>query len=35
MAKKIVIVEDDIDQRTNYIDAIGKKGYSVLEKQLQ
>ena len=29
MAKKIVIVEDDLDQRTNYIDAIGKKGYSV------
>ena len=29
MAKNIVIVEDDPDQRNNYIDAIGKKGYSV------
>ncbi len=29
MAKKIVIVEDDIDQRNNYIDAISKKGYQV------
>ena len=29
MAKKIVIVEDDIDQRNNYIDAINKKGYQV------
>ena len=26
MAKNIVIVEDDPDQRNNYIDAIGKKG---------
>jgi len=29
MAKSIVIVEDDPDQRTNYIDAISKKGYTV------
>lgn len=29
MAKSIVIVEDDQDQRNNYIDAISKKGYSV------
>jgi two-component system OmpR family response regulator len=29
MAKSIVIVEDDADQRTNYIDAISKKGYTV------
>ena len=29
MAKRIVIVEDDPDQRNNYIDAISKKGYDV------
>ncbi|MDK1023138.1 MAG: response regulator transcription factor [Gammaproteobacteria bacterium] len=29
MAKKIAIVEDDPDQRSNYIDAITRKGYSV------
>jgi two-component system, OmpR family, response regulator len=29
MAKRIVIVEDDPDQRNNYIDAISKKGYEV------
>ena len=29
MAKRIVIVEDDPDQRDNYIDAISKKGYEV------
>ena len=29
MAKSIVIVEDDADQRNNYIDAISKKGYTV------
>ncbi len=29
MAKRIVIVEDDPDQRSNYIDAIVKKGYEV------
>ena len=30
MAKKIAIVEDDPDQRGNYIDAITKKGYDVV-----
>lgn len=29
MAKNIVIVEDDPDQRSNYKDAISKKGYTV------
>ena len=29
MAKRIVIVEDDPDQRSNYVDAIIKKGYEV------
>lgn len=29
MAKSIVIVEDDPDQRSNYTDAISKKGYTV------
>ncbi|MCY4532556.1 MAG: response regulator transcription factor, partial [Gammaproteobacteria bacterium] len=29
MAKRIVIVEDDPDQRSNYVDAIVKKGYEV------
>ena len=29
MAKRIAIVEDDPDQRTNYVDAITKKGYDV------
>lgn len=29
MAKRIVIVEDDPDQRDNYVDAIVKKGYEV------
>jgi DNA-binding NtrC family response regulator len=29
MAKRIVIVEDDPDQRSNYVDAITKKGYEV------
>ncbi|HAK51922.1 MAG TPA: DNA-binding response regulator [Gammaproteobacteria bacterium] len=29
MAKRIVIVEDDPDQRDNYVDAIIKKGYDV------
>ncbi len=29
MAKKIAIVEDDPDQRSNYVDAITRKGYSV------
>ncbi len=29
MAKRIVIVEDDPDQRGNYVDAIIKKGYEV------
>ncbi len=29
MAKHIVIVEDDADQRSNYCDAITKKGYQV------
>ena len=29
MAKIIAIVEDDPDQRSNYTDAIGKKGYEV------
>jgi two-component system, OmpR family, response regulator len=30
MAKRIVIVEDDPDQRGNYVDAITKKGYDVI-----
>ena len=30
MAKNIAIVEDDPDQRTNYVDAIKKKGYDVV-----
>ena len=30
MAKSIAIVEDDPDQRSNYIDAITKKGYEVV-----
>jgi len=29
MAKRIAIVEDDPDQRMNYVDAITKKGYEV------
>ena len=29
MAKRIAIVEDDQDQRDNYVDAITKKGYDV------
>lgn len=29
MAKRIAIVEDDPDQRSNYVDAITKKGYDV------
>ena len=29
MTKHIAIVEDDPDQRTNYVDAITKKGYAV------
>ena len=29
MAKRIAIVEDDPDQRSNYVDAIIKKGYEV------
>jgi|TARA_B110000971_G_scaffold221152_1_gene267123 two-component system OmpR family response regulator len=29
LAKNIVIVEDDPDQRSNYMDAISKKGYTV------
>ena len=29
LAKNIVIVEDDRDQRSNYMDAISKKGYTV------
>ncbi len=29
MAKIIAIVEDDSDQRNNYVDAITKKGYDV------
>lgn len=29
MAKRIAIVEDDPDQRSNYADAISKKGYDV------
>lgn len=29
MAKRIAIVEDDPDQRSNYVDAITKKGYEV------
>lgn len=30
MAKSIAIVEDDPDQRSNYVDAITKKGYDVV-----
>lgn len=30
MAKKIAIVEDDPDQRSNYVDAITRKGYDVI-----
>lgn len=30
MAKNIAIVEDDPDQRTNYVDSITKKGYAVV-----
>ena len=30
MAKSIAIVEDDPDQRSNYVDAITKKGYEVV-----
>ena len=30
MAKRIAIVEDDPDQRSNYVDAITKKGYDVV-----
>ena len=30
MAKRIAIVEDDPDQRNNYVDAITKKGYDVV-----
>ena len=30
MAKRIAIVEDDPDQRANYVDAIVKKGYEVV-----
>ncbi len=30
MAKTIAIVEDDPDQRSNYVDAITKKGYDVV-----
>ncbi len=30
MAKSIAIVEDDPDQRSNYVDAITKKGYDVI-----
>jgi two-component system OmpR family response regulator len=30
MAKSIAIVEDDPDQRSNYVDAITKKGYAVV-----
>ena len=30
MAKSIAIVEDDPDQRANYVDAITKKGYKVV-----
>ena len=30
MAKNIAIVEDDEDQRNNYVDAITKKGYDVV-----
>ena len=30
MAKHIAIVEDDPDQRSNYVDAIKKKGYDVV-----
>ena len=29
MAKRIAIVEDDPDQRSNYVDAITRKGYAV------
>jgi len=30
MAKNIAIVEDDQDQRANYVDAVTKKGYNVI-----
>ena len=30
MAKIIAIVEDDPDQRANYVDAVTKKGYNVV-----
>ena len=30
MARCVAIVEDDIDQRNNYVDAITKKGYQVV-----
>jgi two-component system OmpR family response regulator len=30
MAKSIAIVEDDPDQRANYVDAVTKKGYNVV-----
>ena len=30
MVKNIAIVEDDPDQRSNYVDAITKKGYQVV-----
>ena len=30
MAKSIAIVEDDPDQRANYVDAVTKKGYNVI-----
>ena len=30
MAKTIAIVEDDPDQRSNYVDALTKKGYNVV-----
>ena len=30
MAKNIAIVEDDPDQRANYVDAVTKKGYNVV-----
>ncbi len=33
MVKKIAIVEDDPDQRGNYVDAITRKGYSVTAYQ--
>ena len=30
MAKTIAIVEDDPDQRSNYVDALTRKGYNVI-----